>query len=151
MSKAVAATADGVSWGSPKGKDVAMSRAQRNRRIYVLLILVTVLAGLSTRVIKQHLPTIGDMAGDALWATMVFFILSFLWPATSTAKRAAGAVAISFAVEFSQLYHRPWIDEIRRTWLGAMVLGWGFDWRDLLCYVAGVFLGIIVERWARRA
>ena len=127
-----------------------MSRAQRNRRIYVLLILVTVLAGLSTRVLKSRLPALGDMAGDALWATMVFFLLSFAWPAAKVGKRAAGAVAISFAVEFSQIYHAAWIDEIRRTWLGSMVLGSAFDWRDLFCYVGGVVFGIIVERWALR-
>lgn len=123
------------------------SRGHRKRRIYLLLIAATFLAGLATRWLKGSLPTIGDMAGDATWATMVFFIIGFARPRASVGARALGAVAVSFAVEFSQIYHARWIDEVRSTWLGSMVLGSTFDWRDLFCYVAGVVLGVIVERW----
>ena len=34
-------------------------------------------------------------------------------------------------VEESQLYHASWIDSIRGTTLGALVLGHGFLWSDL--------------------
>ena len=45
----------------------------------------------------------------------------------------------------SQLYHAPWIDAIRDTLPGALVLGYGFLWSDLACYAAGVALGAGVE------
>jgi hypothetical protein len=67
-------------------------------------------------------------------------------------KRAAAAVAIAWCVEFSQIYHARWIDRIRATTMGAMVLGSSFDILDLLWYVVGVTFGVILERltlWGR--
>ena len=46
----------------------------------------------------------------------------------------------------SQLYQPPWIHRLRDTSLGALALGFGFKWTDLLCYTAGVVLGATTER-----
>jgi len=46
----------------------------------------------------------------------------------------------------SQLYQPPWIHRLRDTTLGALTLGFGFKWTDLLCYAAGVALGAAGER-----
>jgi hypothetical protein len=43
------------------------------------------------------------------------------------------------------LYHAGWIDAIRATRLGGLILGYGFLWSDLVCYAAGVGLGAILE------
>ena len=43
------------------------------------------------------------------------------------------------------VYHAPWIDSIRQTTLGGLILGFGFLWSDLACYAAGVGLGVILE------
>jgi hypothetical protein len=51
----------------------------------------------------------------------------------------------------SQLHHAPWIDAIRNTRPGALVLGYGFLWSDLACYVAGVAIAAGVEAAARRS
>ncbi|MCA9130161.1 MAG: DUF2809 domain-containing protein, partial [Planctomycetales bacterium] len=52
---------------------------------------------------------------------------------------------LAFLVEFSQLYHASWIDSIRRTTLGGLVLGFGFLWSDLVCYGIGITLGVVAE------
>jgi len=49
-------------------------------------------------------------------------------------------------VKISQLYHAPWIDAIRQATLGGLVLGFGFLWTDLVCYLVGVMIGVIAER-----
>jgi hypothetical protein len=41
-------------------------------------------------------------------------------------------------VEVSQLWHAPALDAIRATDIGHLVLGSGFDLRDLLAYLLGV-------------
>ena len=61
-------------------------------------------------------------------------------PRARTVHVAAIALGIAVAVEVSQLYHAPWIDAIRGTTAGALVLGFGFLWSDLVCYVVGVAL-----------
>jgi len=58
-------------------------------------------------------------------------------------------MSLSVAVELSQLYHAPWIDPIRRTTLGGLVLGFGFLWSDLACYAAGGGLGVLIEMLRR--
>jgi hypothetical protein len=60
--------------------------------------------------------------------------------------RVAGlAIVSSLAVEVSQLYHSPWIDAIRRTAVGGLLLGFGFVWSDLVCYAVGIGLGMLGE------
>jgi hypothetical protein len=57
-------------------------------------------------------------------------------------------MTLSVLVEVSQLYKAPWIDSIRRTTIGGLVLGHGFVWSDLACYAVGTGLGILLERAA---
>jgi hypothetical protein len=120
-----------------------MKPQTQTRFTNALLAALIVPLGLATRPMKAHYPVLGDMLGDALWATMVFFIAGLLFPHFSVLKRAFIALAFAFCIEFSQLYHRPWIDEIRSTTLGAMILGFNFAWQDLFCYAAGIVIGIV--------
>ena len=127
-----------------------MSRTFKTRLLFALLILVTALAGLFVRSIKHRHPWLADEGGDALWTTLAFFIISFLYPTATLAWRIVAALGVSFAIEFSQLYHRPWIDRIRGMTIGAMILGSSFDWQDLLAYVIGVTVAVFAERGTRR-
>jgi hypothetical protein len=64
---------------------------------------------------------------------------------------ALAAVAFCFAIELSQAYHAPWIDGVRATTPGRLVLGQGFRAFDLICYVLGVALAVALEMAGRRA
>ena len=59
-----------------------------------------------------------------------------------TAAMAAIAVVrmvlLAWAVELSQLLSWPWLQDLRGTRLGALVLGQGFQWADLIAYAIGV-------------
>jgi Protein of unknown function (DUF2809) len=59
----------------------------------------------------------------------------------------------SVVIEISQLYHAPWIDSIRQTTLGGLILGYDFVASDLTCYALGIGLGVLFESgwrlWAR--
>ena len=90
---------------------------------------------------------LAEYAGDTLWALMLFLLVSTLLAGRPIPARAAISFAIAFLVEISQLYHAPWIDSIRQTSLGGLVLGFGFLWTDLVCYSAGIAIGALTE-WA---
>jgi hypothetical protein len=119
----------------------------RSRLACAATLAAVVAAGLGSRVFGDRLPwLVATYAGDTLYATMIFVGLAVLMPRATTARLAAAALAWSVSVEISQLFRAPWIDAIRRTVPGALVLGYGFLWSDLACYVVGVALGAALDR-----
>jgi len=76
---------------------------------------------------------------------MVFWILALGWRRASTRGLAGETIAIAFAVEYSQLYHAAWIDSIRQTRIGGLVLGSDFLWSDLVCYAVGVGIAALLD------
>ena len=114
--------------------------------IYSFMIILVMIMGLSTRRYANLLPQIiSDYGGDVLWALMVFLILGFLFPKMKTSSTALISIIFCYLIEISQLYHAPWIDAIRQTTLGGLVLGFGFLWSDLLCYLIGIIIGVSIE------
>jgi len=119
--------------------------------MYLAALGAVVVLGLASRKYAAHLPAfVAAYAGDALWALMLLVGIGMLAPGWSTWRVAGLALAGCFVVELSQLYHAPWIDAVRRTRLGGLVLGYGFLWSDLPCYTAGVAAGVALEAGARR-
>ncbi len=51
------------------------------------------------------------------------------------------ALVLTCLVEFSQLIDARWLNGIRKTWLGASLLGIGFKWSDLPYYAIGAIAG----------
>jgi hypothetical protein len=118
----------------------------RNRALWIGLITVVIGCGLGTR--SPTLPfsrSATGYAGDALWALAVFLGYGFLFPRRRTITIVVLAAGTSLLVELCQLYHAQWIDSIRGTTLGHLVLGSGFDPIDLICYGAGIVVGALVE------
>ena len=118
----------------------------KRRLIYTIGGAMSVALGLASRRYPDVLPPfVALYAGDALWALMAFLLLSAAVHGTELRYRIVITVALCFAVETSQLYHAPWIDSIRRTRLGGLLLGFHFRWSDLVCYAAGVAAGAAIE------
>ncbi|HBE67864.1 MAG TPA: DUF2809 domain-containing protein [Planctomycetaceae bacterium] len=118
----------------------------RRRSWYFLAAIVAVALGLASRRFRASIPTfLGEYAGDTLWALMVFCVIGCFLPHAKVLYRAILAYAFSCTVEFSQLYHAPWIDAVRSTTLGSLVLGHGFLATDLVCYGVGIVTGAVVE------
>lgn len=109
---------------------------------YALWIALTVLVGLASRIFLL----LGPAPGDVLYATLLYWGVRFLAPMRPRRYAMAAALALSVGVELSQLLHTPWLDALRTTRLGGWVLGHGFLWGDLACYVLGVGLGAALDR-----
>ncbi|MCB1130614.1 MAG: DUF2809 domain-containing protein [Verrucomicrobiae bacterium] len=118
----------------------------RSRVLYAALCMAVVAAGLLWRSRFLPLPpVVSKYGGDALWALMVFLGLGFVLRHASTLRLGLIALTFAWAVEFSQLYHAPWIDSIRATLAGRLVLGSTFNWPDLPAYLLGVGAGMVGE------
>lgn len=121
-------------------------KVKSNGFTYLGLVIFVMILGLGTRNISEHLPNwINLYLGDTLWALMVFFLFGFIFRTRETRFIAALALLFSFGIEVSQLYHSQWIDTLRQTRLGGLVLGFGFLWRDLVSYSVGIGIGILVN------
>ncbi|MCE3018244.1 MAG: DUF2809 domain-containing protein [Pirellula sp.] len=122
----------------------------RIRFLYSIAATLVVIAGLASRRYRGQLPAfLAEYAGDTLWALMLFLLISAILAGRPILTRAAISLALAFLVEVSQLYHAPWIDSIRQTTLGGLVLGFGFLWTDLVCYSVGIATGSLTE-WGIR-
>ena len=119
---------------------------KRNRLVYVFFIIIVMGLGLASRKWGYMLPeVISKYSGDTLWAIMVFLIMGFIFKDKPAWMVACFSIIFSFSIETSQLYHGEFIDSIRGTRLGGLVLGYGFLWSDIVCYITGIMIGTCVE------
>lgn len=114
---------------------------------YLMLSLIVIIIGLGSRYLSPFLPPwLNLYLGDILWGLMIFFICGLLFRSGTTSVVTARALIFSYAVEISQLYHAEWIDSLRKTGIGGLVLGYGFLWSDIASYTVGIGLGVLIER-----
>lgn len=106
------------------------------RLLYFILIMVTIGFGLLSRKVTA----VPLWVGDVLWATMVFYISRFIFIDRPLRWVIVISLIFCYGIELSQLYHAEWIDRIRLTMFGKLVLGSVFSFGDVLSYTAGVLL-----------
>lgn len=118
----------------------------RNRITHSVALALVLGTGLLWR--SRYLPMspfLSKYGGDALWALAVFLGAGLFFTRASTWRIALTALGFAWAIEFSQLYHAPWLDHLRSSLPGRLVLGSTFNAPDLLAYLIGIVLGASVE------
>ena len=94
----------------------------------------------------QGFPVLPTMVDEhlrgALWALLVYLGWGLLFASASPWRLALCTLAVSFAVEFTQLHHAFWIDRLRGSTLGRLVLGSTFSWIDFMDYAIGAGIGV---------
>ncbi|PMC36087.1 DUF2809 domain-containing protein [Bacillus sp. UMB0899] len=117
------------------------------RIFYLTAIIITILLGLASRKYSSLIwEFVALNAGDILWAMMVYFGLRFLLNSKSMLLAAFLSFLFSFGIEFSQLYQAGWLNQIRDTLFGGLILGKGFLLVDLVRYSIGIFSAVIIDR-----
>ena len=118
---------------------------RRNRKIYLILIIITIFLGLLSR--TDLIPElIYPYIGDFFYSLMFFIIIGFLFPNMKTLKTVLISTGICYSIELFQLYQSDWINSIRNYKLGGLILGFGFLWSDMISYTFGGFIGYIFEK-----
>jgi len=84
-----------------------------------------------------------------LYAMFLYLVLRLFW---RRASWQCGTFILLFcaAVEFSQLIHTPFLQTLRAHFVGALILGTGFDWLDLPHYAIGILVAIGIEYLIKR-
>lgn len=116
------------------------------------LIFGTIAGGLALRMMPLGMPgSLIKHGGSALWALMIFWLVSTAFPRWPPIQGALVAIGIAFAVELFQLYHAPWLDAFRVTRPGALLIGRVFSALDLIAYALAISIGAYADRWFRSA
>ncbi|WP_308161966.1 DUF2809 domain-containing protein [Bacillus sp. ISL-75] len=117
------------------------------RKTYLIYAVAVIFLGVASRKYSPYLPLfLAENAGDALWAMMVYFGFRFLLARKHILQSILFSLLFSFSIEFSQLYQADWINQIRSTWFGALVLGKGFLTVDLIRYTVGILLASFLDQ-----
>lgn len=118
----------------------------KRRLKYLVITMFIMIIGLLSRKYMNIFPkAIAPFVGDMLWAMMVYFGLRFLIPKLKSTKTLTLAIIFSFSIEISQLYQADWINNIRSTTLGGLILGHGFLFEDLISYSLGIVIGCLLD------
>ncbi|MFS0556055.1 DUF2809 domain-containing protein [Brevibacillus sp. 179-C9.3 HS] len=121
-------------------------RRWRVRVAYIVAIFATMALGLGSRVFADVLPVfVAEHFGDALWACMIYFGFRSCFAHKKISFSLWCSLAFCFAIEGSQLYQAGWINSLRETTLGALVLGKGFLAADFVRYTAGLAVSSLLD------
>ncbi|HEY9831335.1 MAG TPA: DUF2809 domain-containing protein [Stenomitos sp.] len=92
---------------------------------------------------------LNDTLGSIAYEIFLILLIAVLFPKASPLWTAIGVCLATCLVEFLQLWQPPFLQALRATFPGRLVLGNSFTWSDFISYFIGSFLGW-VWMWALR-
>lgn len=113
-----------------------------NRLNYFLLIILVIILG----ILSRKTSGIPLFIGDVLYAVLIYFGFRFLIIDSKKSTSLLLSLLFCFGIETLQLVQIDWLLAIRKTTLGHYILGEGFLWLDLLCYVMGTLLAFLIDK-----
>ena len=113
-----------------------------NRLNYFITILLVLILGILSRKITG----IPLFIGDVLYAVLIYFGFRFLIMDSKKSTSLLLSLLFCFDIEILQVVQIDWLLAIRKTTLGHYILGQGFLWLDLLCYVIGSFTAYYFDK-----
>jgi hypothetical protein len=122
----------------------------RHRLLFLINILAIVPLGYIVR-FGHILPEFISDAGGSI-AYEIFWILLVLAiaPRANIRTTTISVCLATCAIEFLQLYQPPWLQAIRATLPGRLVLGTTFSWLDFPSYFTGSALGLLLVYYLNR-
>jgi Protein of unknown function (DUF2809) len=96
------------------------------------------------------LPLFQDIFGSIAYQVLLMFVVAFFFPRMNLVKIAIGVFIFSSAIEILQLWQPQFLQAIRATWAGRVLLGNTFLLGDFPPYAIGCFLGWLCLKALRR-
>jgi len=103
-----------------------------------LAIAVVVPLGLYSKIYDGPAATwVNNSLGGVLYVIFWSLLFSLLAARYKSWKIAGLVLLITCAIEFLQLWHPPFLESIRSTFLGVTLFGNSFSWLDIAYYFIG--------------
>ncbi len=119
-----------------------MSRARLG-----LALAVVVPLGFATKLTDAEL--VRGYLGGVLYVVFWILLVLLVRPRLRPGSVAVVVFLATCALEAAQLWHPPWLERLRATFLGHALLGSTFSWWDFPCYAAGAALGLGIAALCR--
>ena len=121
------------------------------RRFLLIGLFILIPIGLATKIytgpgswwVYAH-------AGGVIYEIFWVFLALAIWPHRSEITVSMWVFLVTCFLETLQLWHPPFLQAIRGTFLGATLIGTTFVWSDFLYYVLGSLIGWAWIRSLRR-
>jgi glycopeptide antibiotics resistance protein len=108
----------------------------------LICIIIIVPVGYIVRFAKEPGPLwLHDFLGAIAYEIFWILLYAFFFPKASSRWTAIGVCLATCALEFLQLWQPPFLQAIRATLPGRLVLGNSFTWSDFISYFVGSFAG----------
>lgn len=92
-----------------------------------------------------------DVFGSIAYQILFIALVQFCFPQTSIVKTAIAVFIFSCAIEVLQLWEPPFLQAIRATLPGRLILGNTFLWSDFPPYAIGSTVGWLGMRQLKRS
>ena len=107
--------------------------------------LISVISFITLGILSRKITGIPLFIGDMLYAVLIYFGFRFLIIKSKKSTSLLLSLLFCFGIEILQLVQLDWLIAIRKTTLGYYILGQGFLWSDLICYVIGTLLASLID------
>jgi hypothetical protein len=115
-----------------------MQSANRIRVLTLPWLVALIPLGVATKFYTGPLRLwVANSLGGVLYEVFWCLAVLALMPRLRAPTIAGGVVVVTAILEIAQLWHPPWLQAIRATFLGAALLGTTFVWSDFAYYLLG--------------
>lgn len=128
-----------------------MIHALYRRLPFLCALPILCAAGLLVRKWSAVSPNFFNMYfPDAAWTMAVYCGFGLLF-CRDARLHLPLALVVSLLIELSQLWHTPFLEALRATTIGGLILGYGFLRSDLICYTVGACVCAAIETILRKS
>ena len=116
-----------------------------NRQLLIILSLIVIVPiGFLTKFYEGPAQSwVNNSLGGFFYEIFWCLVFAFIFLKTSPVKIAFWVFVVTCSLEFLQLWHPPFLQTIRSTFVGRTILGTSFTWFDFPYYFAGSFVGFL--------
>lgn len=111
---------------------------------YSLCMIILLLLGFYTKLYSgQFSSVVNNQLGGLFYVIFGVLLLSLIIPNLTKQSYAIIAFLLTTLLEVMQLWHPIFLETIRSTFIGKIILGNSFNWKDIPWYFLGAIIGYI--------
>ena len=126
-------------------------RTDKGRRLtYIACLAVVTPLGFATKFYSgPGASWLLSSAGGLLYVTFWILFVCVMAPSVSGLLASITVLLVTSLLEVPQLWHPPFLQPVRSTFIGQAILGDTFDWSDFSYYALGASAGYFVVAGVR--